>query len=304
MKTLTFIRTLLTSLAMIACSGAALAQGQFSPGYYICESMGGDTSYFSDIFLGPGDMAVVTEAFKQMLAAKYGYTNRVTCPLAFKTAATLKQMQDQHKPYTAQRAQQGRKIVETGWTYGGAPSLSAGSPHTEPANGNTAELPPAYGGVPSALTPDAQSAYERAVEAQRPRSVSQAQLASAAKIPAPDPNHASTTQTTRVMPSPPSNGTTAWEYTFCSSTGSPYRGTAPSHYYITGIFPVTTANAHPEGAFGRYLRTQHPQEQHNTNCVPPGPIGTVENSRRMNMENNRKSFPDRTIVELPWKPTS
>ena len=287
MKTLTF--TLIFAAATLVSSVAAAGESPFSPGYYICETMEGDTSYFSDIFLGPGDASAVGKGFREMLAAKYGYTGRVNCPRANNSPDVLKLLQEQHAPYAAQRAQQGRKIVETGWTYGGAPSLSIATPP-----------PKAAGSAPKS---NAQSAYEQALAAQRPRSVSQAQLAAAAKTPASERRRASTIPRTPGTSSRSSEGTAAGKYTFCSSTGNTRRGTAQSHYYITGIFPVTTASAHPDGEFGRYLRAQHPQENNSASCVPPGPMSTVEHTRRMNIENNRKSFPDRAIVEMPWKPT-
>jgi hypothetical protein len=255
--------------------------------------MGGDTSYFSDIFLAPGkDADAVSQAFSQMLATKYGYTGRVSCPLAFKTAEALKQLQNQHKPYAAQRAQQGRKIVETGWTYKGAPSLSTAEP---PAS--TEAPPAAVSNTPKSAAP---SAYEQALAAQRPRSVSQAQLAAAANTPAPNPNRPSTTP----IAAAPSAGTTGEKYTFCYSTGSPYRGTAQSHYYITQPFPAPPAGSHPQDALQAYLRGQHRQESiTGSTCSTPAPMSVTESTRRSNIENQR-SIPNRAIVQLAWKPAS
>ena len=135
------MKTFACALVLLVSVAAFAGQSGLSPGYYICESWGGSTSYFSDIFLGPGDADSVSKAFAQMLAAKYGYTERVDCPIAYKTPEGLKRLQDQHKPYAAQREKQGRKIVETGWTYNGAPSLSAATPK-EPTG---SELKPASG---------------------------------------------------------------------------------------------------------------------------------------------------------------
>ena len=107
------------------CTLAAFAgQAPLSPGYYVCEAMEGNTSYFSDIFLGPGDADAVSKAFAQMLAAKLSSSSgRVSCPLAFKTDATLKSLRDQHKPYAAQRAQQGRKPWRPAGRTAARPSL-------------------------------------------------------------------------------------------------------------------------------------------------------------------------------------
>ena len=157
MKTFKVVLIAVTSVAPFSGPIAALAQGTLSPGYYICESMEGDTSYFSDIFLGPGDADAVGKGFSQMLATKYGYTGRNSCPIAFKNPETLKLLQSQHKPYAAQRAQQGRKIVETGWTYNGAPSLSSATPH-EPNVGAPAATAASVPAIHPAVAPAAQPA--------------------------------------------------------------------------------------------------------------------------------------------------
>jgi hypothetical protein len=52
-----------------------------------------------------------------------------------------------------------------------------------------------------------------------------------------------------------------------------------------------------------YLRKQHPDEDNHAQCTLPGPMSNAENSRRTNIEGVHKSFPERDVVELNWKPT-
>jgi hypothetical protein len=182
------------------------------------------------------------------------------------------------------------KFVEVDWTPT-ARLLSSG-------------VPPASVDVPSAPKPGPQSAYEQAMAAQRPKSVTQEQLAAAAKKPAPAPYPNRASATNPAPTSQPSVGNTKELYQYCSSTGSPYRGTAQSHFYVTQVFPVSTANPRPEGAFGVYLGKQHPEEGNYASCTQPDSFSSLENARRTNIEYNRKNFPERAVVELNWKPAN
>jgi hypothetical protein len=157
--------------------------------------------------------------------------------------------------------------------------------------------PPA---IPAKKTPPpplaAQDAYEKAMKAQRPQSVTDAQLAAAAKTPQPmHPNETSTV---------PATTAAAAKYQFCYTTGSPLHGSGQSHYYVTKVFPVTAPDPHRGNAFEAYLRAQFRQDSIvGSSCSTPGPVNAEESTRRSYMENQSK-IPNRAIVELNWKPES
>lgn len=192
--------------------------------------------------------------------------------------------------------QHGGAAVMTDWTPDKHEALMAelakNPPSPPPAAPVAKKTPP----PPSA----AQEAYEKAMAAQRPQSVSQAQLAAAAKTPAPGSSRAPATPAAAA----PSAGTTGEKYMFCYSTGSPYRGTASSHYYVTQVFPAPAGNSHPQNAFGAYLHGQYQRESISGHyCSTPASMSVAESTRRSYIENQRK-IPNRVVVELNWKPTS
>ncbi len=243
-----------------------LAFGGESPvsGYLSCQSLPTtDTIYYSSTWEGASSSE--DRAFMQYLKTKYGYTGQASCSVEYKATTTIAHMQQSHNAMVAQWRSQGKKIVETGWTYNGAPALTTAAPDGPVAT--TANKP-------QTRVPDADD---------------QPMPAKKNITPAPSPAHTAT-------------ALAAETYAFCYSTGSPYRGMARSHYYVTDIFAAP--NTHADGPFGIYLRKQHPTEDNHAQCTLPGPMSTVENTRRTYIENERKSFPDRDIVELNWKPTT
>jgi hypothetical protein len=174
--------------------------------------------------------------------------------------------------------QRGGTAVMTDWTPDKHEALMA-----ELAK-NPAPPPPSAPAVKKAPPPPsaAQNEYEKALAAQRPQSVSQAQLAAAA----------------------PYAAATGEKYMFCDSTGSPYVGTAQSHYYVTQVFPAPAGNSHPENAFGAYLHGQHRQESFSgPSCSTPGSMSLMESTRRSYIANQGK-IPNRAVVELTWKPAN
>jgi hypothetical protein len=349
---------------------SCMAFGGESPmhGYLECQSAANqDTIYFSAIF--EGSTGEVGNAFRQFLGTKYGYKGTAGCSVADMSYSTIPKLQEGHKAQVAQWRSVGKKVVDTGWIYGGAtaqgntneasPKSNAsehellwwcfalvgssntmyvtkgfqypltlntqpadkyfgefirktyGSPYSPTCQGGRTDavqlergrqdmlrnftrnprihivevewMPPSpTQAAPAAVATHAappkptQMTYEQALEAERPHSMS----------PAPTSNSAANAKT----------------YTFCYSTGSPYRGTAKSHYYATGIFAAS--NSHADGPFGVYLHKQHPDEDNHAQCILPGPMSTVENTRRTYIENEHKSFPNQDIVELSWKPTT
>ena len=204
------------------------------------------------------------QGFAQYLKTRYGYTGATSCSVEFKATTTIAHMQQSHNAMVAQWRSQGKKIVETGWTPNGAPALTTAAPD---------------GPVASAAKP----------QTQVPDPDDQPMAVKKNVTPAPTPAHSAAA---------PAAGT----YVFCYSMGRPYRGTARAHYYVTSIFAAS--NSHAEGPFGVYLRKQHPDEDNHAQCTLPGPMNTVENSRHANIDGVRKSFPDRDVVELDWKPAS
>lgn len=133
------------AVVFLTCSFAVAGESSLSPGYYQCTSLtSGKTVYFSAIFEGPGN-ADVEKAFSQMLSDKYGYTGYGNCPLAFKGPTVVQKMHQDQANYTAQLRKQGKTVVETGWTYKGAPALGT-------------KVPPQTASPDPATTPDLQAA--------------------------------------------------------------------------------------------------------------------------------------------------
>jgi hypothetical protein len=262
MRTLATILVVLVSA--LAYGGEAAVQG-----YLSCQSAPNtDTIYYSSTW--EGATSNEDRAFMQYLKTKYGYTGAASCSVEYKATTTIAHMQQSHNAMVAQWRSQGKKIVETGWTYNGAPALTGPAP--------SGPVAPAAA-KPQTRVPDPDD-QPVAVK----KNVAQASA----------PAHAAA--------APPSAAAPAAEtYVFCYSTGSPYRGTARSHYYVTAIF--ASSNSHADGPFGVYLRKQHPDEDNHAQCTS-GSMSTLENSRRTNIESMHKLFPDRDVVELNWKPTT
>lgn len=190
----------------------------------------------------------------------------------------------------------GSTVVMTDWAPGKHEALMAELAKNPPPPPPTA-APAAKKNPPPS---EGQTAYEKALAAERPRSVTQEQLAAGTKTPAPSPNRASAIPASTA----PSAGTTAEKYSFCYSTGSPLRGPGQSHYYVTQLFPTSAADPRRGSAFGAYLHGQHPQESISSSwCSTPQARSTEESARRSYIENQRK-IPNRAIVELTWKPAS
>jgi hypothetical protein len=267
MKTFTFALIFLIPVAAFA------RQGTLSPGYYICESMEGNTSYFSDIFLGPGDDDAVSKAFTQMLTTKYGYTGRVSCPLAYKTPEGLKRLQDQHKPYAAQRAQQGRKIVETGWTYSGAPSLS-------PVASPVAEK------VPAPTPAASPSADEKALAAQKPASNT------ASAKPATTPAKPAASAAASPASSEPA------KYSYCYAYGSTVGGR--QHFYISQPFQMSQGER-LDTAFEKYLGPSHPEEELSASCLAPSTLDAAQKGRQTTFDRTSKQTTKFNVIEVDWK---
>lgn len=172
------------------------------------------------------------------------------------------------------------KFVELDW----APAPTAAAPAAAPAQS-----------APTAPAASAQNAYEKALAAQRPRSVGssappRARTADADADVAPRLAAAVVTQA-------------APTYSYCSANGTPTarsKGPVHQHFYVTQPFPLA-AGQHPDGAFQNFLRAAHPGEIFTARCSTAGPLATVENSRRVNIGGKQKN-PYFDIQEVRWQP--
>jgi hypothetical protein len=130
-----------------------------------------DTIYMSGVFesrapaggLGNGGAIGVDTAFTQMLATRYGVKTWAACAMAQPGPNVLAKAQSDQKSYAAQLARQGKKVIETGWAYGGGttptPPSTAPSGATQPA-GTAAQ---AAGAVTSSSAPTSVDAATPAV---------------------------------------------------------------------------------------------------------------------------------------------
>ena len=290
-----YSRTLVPGLLyVIAICGASHASAEMQGFCYIQETSmsdpyngDGKPTYFTAIISATDSDHFMPGLFSQYIQKKYSpkYISPAYC--TYLNNGNLEER-------IAYVKQHGGAAVMTGWTPDKHSALMAGLARNPPP-------PPVAAAQKAPPHPlAAQTAYEKALAAQRPQNVAQARLGAAAKklASAPLPNHASTVPAR----STGSAGTSTQNYQFCSSTGNPYHGTAQAHFYVTQIFPATAASPHPEGAFGVYLRNQHPQESNYASCTRPGPLSRVKSNHGTTIDNYRKSFPNRAVVELSWSP--
>lgn len=189
----------------------------------------------------------------------------------------------------ARAKSQGSTVVMTGWTPDKHEALMAELAKNPPPAAATA---PAKNPPPPST---AESAYEKAMQAERPQSANQPQATASAKAPG--------TAKPATTAAPPTS-TAGERYIFCYSTGSPPRGPGQSHYYVTQVFPAPATSSHPYDAFTAYLKGQHRQEAiSGTTCSTPGRKDAEESTRQGYIKNQQK-FPNRAIVEMNWQPTS
>lgn len=116
---------------------AALASAGETPpeteGYFHCNNIRASTTatmYVSKLFEANADRAAVYAAFSEMLAAKYGVTDQVTCSMAYKGPGIQEKLQGDNARWYEQVRAAGAKVVETGWTYGA--ETKAATPGTTP----------------------------------------------------------------------------------------------------------------------------------------------------------------------------
>lgn len=241
-----------TLVLILIAAISARGQGRTTvPGYVQCNTTGGDTIYFSALFeVDPppgGDTGGYTTAFADYLKSKYNVTDRVGCGYAIKSTADVQHLSDGQSAEEAQWRINGKKVVETNWTWNGAPVLNRPPVAAPP--------PSATPAPPSA----AQQAYEKALEAGRPRSATGSPTDAAGN---PLPPRSTTTPPSAATPpttNAPSGATASdkdYAYCFANSLISAPR----PNYYVSTTFSLPTT-AHPEGAFQKFLQAQYPKEQ-------------------------------------------
>lgn len=161
------------------------------------------------------------------------------------------------------------KFVETGWV----PGITATSDLSKPA-------------AAPAASP-AMSAYEQAMMAQRPKSVSGAALQQSMKAA----NGAASSAAAKPA------ATTAL-YAFCGGSVTPRTG-GHTTYYMTRLFSATPS-MQPMALFSTWLSHAHPHDQTGgISCSSPQTMNSLEPSRQHAMEIQRKAF---TVVEVTWNP--
>lgn len=287
-------------LFAICGAGRASAQSQFF--CWVAEvpqsnpyAEEGEPAYFTALITARDKDQLARGLFAQYVETKYSvrhhgqpYCTQLThCPQGCQAPGSDTNLQDRIEWVK----QHGGKAIMTDWTPDKHAALMA-----EAAKNPV--LPPSTAAEKKAPPLAAQTAYEKAMAAQRPQAVSQAQLAAASKAATPPKPSTTATAGTASAPS------TGEKYIFCESTGSPYRGKAQSHYYVTQIFPAPIGNTHPQDAFKAYLHGAHREEDiSSSSCTHPGPKSAEESTRRSYIENQR-TMPNRAIVELNWKPAS
>ena len=269
------------TLVLIFTTGlSAWAQGSTTvPGYVLCNTIpSGDTVYFTALFeVVPGrkgDTGEYQTAFADMLRSKYNVTDRVSCGYAYKSTADLQHLSDGQRATEAQWRSNGKKVVDTGWTWNGASALN---------------LPPAAAPAPAAPPPPAaaQTQYEKALEAERPRSATATPRKTAGNPSSHPP----------AAPSTPAATTQGLLYGYCSATGAP--SASHPNYYVSKLFTLPPAS-HPDGAFQKFLRAHYPKEQFGSTQCRSGPsIDVVTNGRVAFVTANRDRY---KIVDVDWQP--
>ena len=107
-------------LCVVFLSSAARA-GQITSQYYCIEQAAPQTRYYSAVFTAPetGVAAQMRAAFQQFVLQKYGANNQPLC-----VYGKVENVQNQ----IAQAKASGWNIVETNWTYNGAPAIAQTAP--------------------------------------------------------------------------------------------------------------------------------------------------------------------------------
>ena len=202
-------------------------------------------------------------AFLTYIKKQYGYHSSSAYPAYCDGAAAAADLAPRREVLHSRFHQM--TFVETSWKPGMSSTVDKSAAAAKPAT------PP-----PSA----AQTAYEKALEAQRPKGTTPPSQSSVAE------------------------DTSGKTYSYCSTIGSlPHAPSAParSNYYVSAVFAAGLASqAAP--AFQKMLQTANPQVQIQTpTCTTPQPMAATQ-THRNNEIAARRNNPYISTVEVNWKP--
>lgn len=113
----------MTGLALtiaMAASAAHAGESVDNDGIWFCQSIMSSptaTLYVSDHFDGRFDLAEVPNAFKKMIAAKYGADVQPSCSHAYRGPGILEKIKGDNQRWYGQIRAGGGKVVETHWVF-------------------------------------------------------------------------------------------------------------------------------------------------------------------------------------------
>lgn len=222
------------------------------------------------------------ELFAQYVEKKYSL--RSAGPAGCSYGGSQAGIENSLKQRVAQLKAAGTTVVETEWTKDSHEALMAELRKNPPPPPPPVQAAPHSPAPPSA----AQTAYEKAMEAQRPHSVTQAQLdaAKAGNSAAGGANSA--------------NAEPAQKYAYCVTIGSPKgNGSGRSSYYYTALF-LASPTLHPQRPFLLMLQEAHSQENiGGVSCMSAQPMDMMQKAMANDEKGKRANY---NVVETNWKP--
>ena len=273
----------------LTCGATRAAADDSGHGFEYCYTnypdatgyMANQATYFTKVF-GFYNGSAYGAVFEQYVEKKYSL--RSSGPTGCSYGGSQAGVENSLKQRVAQLKAAGNTVVETEWTKDTHEALMAELKKNPPPPPPPVQAAPHSPAPPSA----AQAAYEKAMEAQRPHSVTQAQL-DAAKPGHPTAGGANSASSGPVQ-----------KYTYCITTGSP-RGNNAGHtiYYYTGIFLPSPA-INPQHDFLVMLQAAHPQEYiGSVSCMTAQPMEMMEKALANDEKGKRANH---EVVETNWKP--
>lgn len=207
------------------------------------------------------------------------YSLRSAGPAGCSYGSSQAGVETSFKQRLAQLRSSGQTVIETDWTDEKHAALMADVKNNPPPT-------PVAPSKPQTAPPsDAQTAYEKAMAAQRPALNTAPGSAAASSVPAAAPA-----------------GVESEKYSFCYVVGSqagPSAGASRPNYYVTGVFE-SSGTVQPQRAFSQMVRANHPREAlGGTVCSTPQPMNATEIARTNRLNKEKAQY---NVVELNWKP--